>query len=88
MNICLLFRVTFVVMLLAMAWQTGMHLWMYNQGAYGYDYGCINEMQINYEGGFVRRGLFGEILLGVRSIFSFSVVHAMELQYSVIVLCV
>ncbi len=76
-----LYRATFWAMLLAMAWQTGMHLWMYYQGAYGYDYGCINEMLINYEGGFVRRGLFGEIFWGVRSIFSFSVAHAIVIIY-------
>ena len=68
-------------MLLAMVWQTGMHLWMYYQGAYGYDYGCINEMLINYEGGFVRRGLFGEILFDVRSMFPFSVAHAIVIIY-------
>lgn len=76
-----LYRATFWAMLLAMAWQTGMHLWMYYQGAYGYDYGCINEMLINYEGGFVRRGLFGEILWGMRSVFSFSVTHVIVIIY-------
>lgn len=76
-----LYRATFWAMLLAMAWQTGMHLWMYYQGAYGYDYGCINEMLIKFEGGFVRRGLFGELLFRLRSIYSFSVVHAIVIIY-------
>ncbi len=76
-----LYRTTFLLMIIAMAWQTGMHLWMYYQGAYGYDYGCINEMLINYEGGFVRRGLFGEILFDVRSMFPFSVAHAIVIIY-------
>lgn len=76
-----LYRATLIVLILAMVWQTGMHLWMYYQGVYGYEYSCINEMLINYEGGFVRRGLFGEILFGMRSIFSFSIVHAIVIIY-------
>ena len=75
------FVMTFVLMLLAMCWQTSMHLIDYFHGVYGYENGCINDMLINYEGGFVRRGLFGELLFFARTFVSFSVANAMVALY-------
>ena len=77
------FILTFVMMLLAMGWQTVMHLIDYANDVYGYTYGCVNDMLINYEGGFVRRGLFGELLFLARSIIPFSVVGAIVVIYYV-----
>lgn len=75
------FILTFVLMLLTMCWQTTMHLIDYLQGKYGYEYGCANELFVNYEGGFVRRGLFGELLFLARSVIPFSVFDAVVVLY-------
>lgn len=77
------FVATFVLMLLAMCWQTVMHLIDYANGENGYANGCVNDMLVNYEGGFVRRGLLGELLFLARSIVPFSVVDAVVVIYYV-----
>lgn len=77
------FVATFVLMLLAMCWQTVMHLIDYANGVHGYTNGCVNDMLVNYEGGFVRRGLFGELLFLARSIVPFSVIDAIVVIYYV-----
>jgi len=79
----IIYRSTFCVMLLALVWQTTMHVWDYIHGVYGYHYGCINEMLVNYQGGLVRRGLFGELLFQARGVFDFSIASAIVLLYYV-----
>lgn len=79
----LVFRGTFVLMLLALIWQTVRHLQGYAEGQYDYWYGCINEMLVNWEGGLVRRGLFGELLYWARSVVTFPVDDAIVVAYYV-----
>lgn len=76
-----LYKLTFIAMLIALTYQTSVHLWDYLHGVYGYEYGCLNEMLVNYEGGFIRRGLFGELLFVARGLFDFSVADAIVFLY-------
>lgn len=77
----LVFVMTFVLMLLAMIGQTSWHLYKYFTGVYSPAYGFFGEMLINYQGGFVRRGLLGEVLFLVRGVLPFDVIDAVLLVY-------
>ena len=69
------------MMILVLLYNVGNGFADYFMGKYSYKDDIISEWLINYEGGFVRRGLFGEILWGMRSVFSFSVTHVIVIIY-------
>ena len=43
---------------------------------YGYDTYYVSDWMINYQGGFVRRGLIGELLLALEKIKPYNLIHA------------
>lgn len=57
-----LYRIIFVLMILVLLYNLGSGFVDYFMGKYSYKDDIISEWLINYEGGFVRRGLTGQIL--------------------------
>lgn len=76
------FRLTYILMLSAMIGQTAWHLYKYFSGVYKTStYGFFSEMLLNYHGGFVRRGLLGEVLFILRQIIPLNVADLVLLLY-------
>lgn len=68
-----LYRIVFVLMILVLFWDISVGIYDYFIGKYSYKDDVICEWLINYEGGFVRRGLIGQLLYWIYQICPYSV---------------